>query len=196
MNPSELALKHFNAPPVDPFALAVWLGISISPTADTTAAPDRITLERTKYHPRLRFQAAHELVETLYGPETECEANRLTSQLLMPEEWFEADLAKLGPHLSKLTKRYQVSYEACVRRVCRLGSYIAAIVDNGKFKRRFCCEGFTAPTCELLDFELPPLQEAFTRWKKITGERTTAWPVKPIQNDIRRIILVTEVDEW
>jgi hypothetical protein len=89
-----------------------------------------------------------------------------------------------------------VSYEACARRLCQVGPYIVAIVDNGNLKCRICAESLRAPDRKLEDFEQALLQETLTTWKKVHTDHTTAWPVKPIQNDIRRVILVTEVDEW
>jgi len=194
MSPSELALEHFAGPPVDPFALALKRGLSIQPGSQPASADERIILNGHAFYPRLRFQAAHELVESLWRPDSEREAQELASLLLMPTEWMTADLEAFGPDLELLTARYQVSYEACAHRLCQLGDFIIALVDNGKLTRRLCSEGFTAPA-SLTPKEARLVEGCLADWAKKQEGLTTAWPARPVCNSIRRVVVVTEADQ-
>lgn len=134
-----LKMVGVTGPPVDVEAVAKSLGFLVLPypLPDSTSGLTFIerevkTIGVNSAHAavRQRFSAAHELGHYLSGHESydhgqayiedrpnwldpqgrqEIEANEFAAELLMPEQFLKADLAKMGLDVSALAQRYNVS---------------------------------------------------------------------------------------
>lgn len=137
-----LELAGIKGPPVDPKAIAEFLGFTVLeyPFPDTTSGLTFIeegvkTIGVNNHHAptRKRFSIAHELGHYLSGHESydaggthvdtrpsyldpqhrqEVEANEFAAELLMPSDWLKRDVAELGADGVALAKRYGVSEQA------------------------------------------------------------------------------------
>lgn len=129
-------------PPVDPKAIAEFLGFTVLlyELPDTTSGLTFIEEEvkaigvNSRHAPtRRRFSIAHELGHYLNGHKSydsggthvesqpsyldpqqrqEIEANEFAAEMLMPTDWLKRDVAELGPDGVALARRYGVSEQA------------------------------------------------------------------------------------
>lgn len=216
-----LVLERFSAPPVDPYAIAEGLGITV---AESVGAPrwnirrGRATIGLPVDVPadRLRFTVAHEVLEievrrrdllTDIDPGLAEYAERVfqvgAAEVLMPRRWY-ADLgARSDWDLAYLREAFDVSWEAAARRIPVCTPSACAIVDNGHVTARVAGEGMNIPS-RLADEERGAVDGIYDVWPSADpihatgpGFHCSAWPALPERSSIRRVCLLTfPADDW
>lgn len=138
----------WSGPPYDPFALAAFLGIEVSPSKDVidaqtvTGSGRRLRIEFNPDRPpaRINYSVAHELGHSLFPDCAELVRHRLKHSGATPDEWQlemlcniaaaeilmpvgtlrRDDLEPSIDRLLELRKQYAVSSEAILLRILRL----------------------------------------------------------------------------
>lgn len=138
-----LIMAGVSEPPVDIERVAAALGYRVIPYPFPNKGKAIVNIDKkviginsTHPLPMQRFSAAHELGHCLSGHEhrenaflegkeryfdpyfhQEKEADSFASELLMPQDFLEQDLSKIGTDIEKLMDLYQVSKEALLIRL-------------------------------------------------------------------------------
>ncbi len=108
-----------------------------------------VVLDSTLPPERSNFSLAHEIAHILKGhhgnikPEEEQEANRLASQLILPEEDFAPQAWRSIRELKACFP--QASFEVIARRRLAFVPGVLTIVDNGNVTSRLLSERFNCP---------------------------------------------------
>ncbi len=216
-----LVLERFCTPPVDPYAIAEGLSITIE---ESEGAPrwnirrGRATIGLPAGVPaeRLRFTVAHEVLEIEVrrrdllidiDPGLVEYAERVfqvgAAEMLMPRRWY-ADLgSRSGWDLAHLREAFDVSWEAAARRVPVCTPSACAIVDNGHLTVRIAGEDMNIPS-RLAGEEREAVDGVYDAWPSADpvhasgpGFRCSAWPALPERSSIRRVCLLTfPADDW
>ncbi len=139
-------------------------------------------------------------VDPLEAPPTarEAVANGLAGRLLLPKAAFQADAVSLGWDLLALKGRYRTaSHELIARRMLDFSLLvIVTIFDQARIS--FRRGNLTGRVPRASDAELRcwrKVHECNRPWQCIDrGQTVSGWPVH--EDDWRREILRTEVDEW
>ncbi len=139
----------WNGPPFDPFSLADFLKIPITPREDVLDAhtvPFKTNKYRIEFNPnrpsgRIRYSVAHEIAHTFFPDCFEQVRNRVAKNVMQNDEWQLEMLCNIGAaeilmpigsfqqlqkedvtidHLMDLRKEYKVSSEALFLRAVKL----------------------------------------------------------------------------
>jgi hypothetical protein len=123
-----------------------------------------VVLNETLPPERANFSLAHEVAHIILGhtggvePEEEGEANRLASELLLPEALFRQHLYMNLRGLKNIFP--QASFEVLGRRWLQFHSGVLTIVDDGNLSRRYISDGFSAPP-EPVPFEWDIISQTY-----------------------------------
>ena len=215
----ELALAHFEAPPVEPLVLALHYGIPIVPSDGaalwhTDADQPCLHYDRREFPLRARFTVAHELLEILSSQglidfavpaelarQSEALYQHGAAELLLPGPLLAAEGPAADWDLSYLQRAFRVSWEALGRQVLQHLEAVLTIVDNGALYCRLNSPGLRAPT--LLDpVERSAVDQVYAAWpcpepRRAAGPqfRVRAWPAWPERQGVRRVVALTQPRE-
>ena len=215
----ELALAHFEAPPVEPLVLALHYGIPIVPSDGaalwhTDAEHPCLHYDRGQFPLRARFTAAHELLEMLsalgyldfavpreLADRSEALYQHGAAELLMPGPLLVAEGEAGDWDLGQLQRAFRVSWEALGRNVLRHVEAVLTIVDNGAVYCRVSSPGLRTPAA-LDPAERVAVDRAYAAWpspgsQAVAGPhlRVRAWPVLPERQGVRRVVVLARPTE-
>lgn len=204
-----LARLNVKNPPVDAFALAKALKISvhIDPTLGTRGYSRRRwgihTIMLGSNNPgrsvRKHFTVAHEIGEVLLAGRVgqsyiEDASNHMAISLLLPREWFERDAESVGFNLPALKELYSTaSHEVIAYRMTDVKPLIITIFDNGKLYRRKST--YPAPVKGVHPLETKCMETVNDRADQVLLKddemSVTGWPV--FRDGWKRVIMKTEL---
>jgi len=153
---------------------------------------------------RQNFTIAHEYCEIqlhddpgLTKDEKHRRANQAASELLLPQETFGQAVHKMDLHALKEAFP-EVSYEVIARRILSFLPAVATIFDNG-----LCTGRFGSPHINFSQRPAPAeLQAVRECYEKRQTVRIDEYPLHisayylPETNGVRRIILISEIDDF
>lgn len=158
-----------------------------------------VVLDATLPAERLHFTLAHEAAHVLLDhagevePSEEFEANRLASELLLPEREFRPHAHRTLRELKELFPH--ASFEVLARRRLAFTPGVLTVVDNGELTRRLASDGFAHPPLPA-EPEWRVIREAYTRAadleREIHGLRLAATHVDTGRGVARVLLLVEE----